>query len=393
VVLLVGALAVVISITAINGLPFSHPYRVDAIVPGSGPIVRPGDEVRVAGRRVGEVREVEPAPGGRRVTMELSEGEVGPGATATVRLRGLAGAVFVELDPGDAAAADPDGATIPRPDTASGVQLTDVIEGFDTNTRTALRRAATGYGAGIAGRGPELNRALADLPPVLEGVTPLLRALDPRPGALSALVADAGTVTGALGAGAPALAELITASRELFEATASERRALGDSIEAAPGAQSELAKLTPRAAPLLDDLVTTSRQLTPAAQELERALPAVNGVLDRGPELGGLARLAAQASPLLDAADPLPAAYEPAALTLAPLVDAGEPLAEYAGRYRDEIFNGPYGFTTWGGFTYEQGEASGAKAVRFAPVFTCAPGRDPYPAPGEAANDRQPCNG
>jgi hypothetical protein len=310
-----------------------------------------------------------------------------------VRLRGLAGAVFIELDPGAVSEPLASGATIPRARTDSGVQLTDVIEGFDARTRAALRRAATGYGAGFAGRGEGLNRTLANLPPTLDGAIPLLGALDRRPGALATLLGDAGTVADALGSGAPALAELITGGRAVFEATAAERQALGNAIEAAPGAQDQLAAATPEALPLLDDLVTTSHELTPAAEELERALPAVNSVLGREPELGGLARLAGSASPVVEAAGPVIERLEPGAMTLAPLVDAGEPLASYVGRYTDDIFNGPYGFTTWGKFMYDEGQASGARAVRFAPVFTCAPGRDPYPAPGEAATDRMPCGG
>jgi phospholipid/cholesterol/gamma-HCH transport system substrate-binding protein len=170
-VLLLGTVAAVISVMAINGLPFSDRYRVDAIVPASGPIVRPGDEVRVAGRRVGEVREVETATDGRRVTMELTEGAIGPDARATVRLRGLAGAVFIELDPGVAAAELDSGATIPRDRTATGVQLTDVIEGFDDRTRTALRQAAVGYGAGMAGRGEAVFSTVADLKCTLDWAT------------------------------------------------------------------------------------------------------------------------------------------------------------------------------------------------------------------------------
>ena len=84
-------------------------------------------------------------------------------------------------------------------------------------------------------------------------------------------------------------------------------------------------------------------------------------------------------------------ALEPSALTLTPLIDAGYRLAVYVARYPDEVFAGPHGFTTWGKFAYDEGQAKGAKAVRFTPVFTCAPGRNAYPAPGEAATDREPC--
>jgi ABC-type transporter Mla subunit MlaD len=336
---------------------------------------------------------VQPATGGRLVAMELDEGEIGPDATATVRLRGLAGAVFIELDPGDTSKPVSSGTTIARSRTDTGVQLTDLISAFDGDTRAALRNAAVGYGAGIAGRGAEFNSMLADLPPTLETGERLARAAVREPGTLAGLIGDAGTVAGALGADHGALAGAITGARATLEATASEAGAVGAAIDATPGAESALAEITPDAVPLLDDLTTATRALTPAALELEKALPSVNSVLAREPELDTLATLAGEAVPVLDAAGPVIDGIEPAGLTLSPLIEAGQPLAAYASRYPEEIIGGPYGFTTWGRFAYSEGQASGARAVRFAPVFTCAPGRNAYPDPGEASTDRQPCNG
>src|SRR5204862_225164 len=74
-----GLAAAVISVQSINGLPFSHPYRVDAIVPADAPIVRSGDEVRIAGQPVGEVRGVSLTPAGREVSIELDHGVIGAG--------------------------------------------------------------------------------------------------------------------------------------------------------------------------------------------------------------------------------------------------------------------------------------------------------------------------
>ena len=54
---------------------------------------------------------------------------------------------------------------------------------------------------------------------------------------------------------------------------------------------------------------------------------------------------------------------------------------------------GPTGFLRWGGFKYPDGQAAGARAVRFAPIFTCVRARDPYPEPGEALRQEQPCRG
>jgi phospholipid/cholesterol/gamma-HCH transport system substrate-binding protein len=390
-VLVVLAATAVISTIAINGVPWSNPYTVQAVVPASAPIVRPGDEVRVAGQRVGVVREVEPSDDGRVVRFELDDGEVGRDASATVRLRGLAGAVFIDLDPGDSADPAPSGWTIPRGSTSSGTQLTDVVAAFDAQTRHGLGRTLSVTGAGLAGRGEELSHTLGDLRPTLAAGTPLLEALDPSPGELSGLVAAADRTLAAAGATPGALGGLLTAGRTVLEATAVEREPLGATIDAAPGALDELDATTSVALPLLDDLERTTRALTPTAAELERALPAIDDLLGRDQEIGSAERIASAAAPLVALARPVIEGFDPAARTLGPLVDAGEPLAAYVSRYPDEVFAGPHGFTTWGKFLYDQGQAGGHRAVRFTPVFTCAPGRDPYPAPGQVGEDRMPC--
>src|SRR3954470_20051788 len=104
-VAVVAVAAAVISVMAIDGLPFANPDQVRAIVPADAPIVRAGDEVRVAGQRVGEVREVDSTEEGRRISMDISGVGMTQDASATVRLRGLAGAVYIQLDPGNGASA------------------------------------------------------------------------------------------------------------------------------------------------------------------------------------------------------------------------------------------------------------------------------------------------
>src|SRR5882757_4268177 len=139
VVVAVMILISVVSVMAINGLPFSHPFKLKAIVPADAPIVRSGDEVRVAGQRVGQVRDISLTPEGRQISMDIDDGSVSTDATATVRLRGLAGAVFVDLTRGSGAGA-PSGFEIPASSTSTGTQLTDVIAAFGDDVRTNLGR-------------------------------------------------------------------------------------------------------------------------------------------------------------------------------------------------------------------------------------------------------------
>ena len=401
VVAVLGVVAAVVSTIAINGLPWSNPYEVSVIVPPEAPIVRAGDEVRIAGRRAGEVRGVEVteqggdgAAPGRELELELDDAEVAADATATVRLRGLAGAVYVDLDPGTE---EPlaSGATIGRDATDTGTQLTDVIEAFDAETRASLSRTLTATGSGLAGRGEDINRALGDLEPVLRNGNRLLQgvAVDPGRTTLANLVGDAGATAAGLGGDGRSLAGALTGAAPVSEAVARQRDALGATLAAAPGTLAELDRTLPAALPLFDEVEHASAELTPATEALERALPSVNSLLARNEEVDAIARVGQAAQPVVEQADPVLSGLLPTARTLGPLAQAGEPLAAYVGQYPEDVLAGPTGFTTWGSFAYDEGQAKGARAVRFTPILTCAPGRNPYPAPGAVSQDREPCFG
>ncbi|WP_040601054.1 MlaD family protein, partial [Patulibacter medicamentivorans] len=106
--LVVAVLAAIayLSTVAIDGGPLSDPYEVRISVPGDAPLLKDGDDVRIAGQRAGTVRRVaaDRSRGGRPgalVTLALDDGPIGRDARAAVRLRGIAGAVYVALDPGD----------------------------------------------------------------------------------------------------------------------------------------------------------------------------------------------------------------------------------------------------------------------------------------------------
>lgn len=149
----------------------------------------------------------------------------------------------------------------------------------------------------------------------------------------------------------------------------------------------------PLADALLTEATPTVRALAATTRELETTLPQVNRLLAGRDDLPALSRIARAGEPVLAAARPLLAELRDPTGALQPLGTPLGPFSAYLARYRDDILLAPTGFTRWGGFAYPFGEAPGARAVRFAPVFTCARARDPYPEPGEALTQEQPCRG
>ncbi len=153
-----------------------------------------------------------------------------------MRLRGLAGATYLEVDPGTPSDPLPEGGLIPRSRTSSGVELTDVVDAFDPVTTGAVRRTLDAYGRGFIGRGQDLNRALGDLGPALDSTTPLLRAATEPPGELARLLGGMDRV--ARGFATPSgtdLAGLLPPAASTFSTTAERRAALQETITRSAG--------------------------------------------------------------------------------------------------------------------------------------------------------------
>ncbi|WP_205699252.1 MlaD family protein [Conexibacter sp. SYSU D00693] len=387
VVLAVTAAVAVLSTVAIDGGPLSSPYRVEVRTPAGAPALKDGDEVRIAGQRAGEVREVRPGrDGGAVLALDLDDGPVGRDASADVRLRGLAGAVTVDVDPGDARDPLPSGAQLDAPATA-GTALTDVVEAFDPPARKAAHRALRGFGSGLAGRGDDLGAAIDDLGPLSRDARPLAAAMRPEPGVLAGLTKDLGTTAAAFGDGP--LDGAVTGARRTLDALApADVRRL---LRALPPAQAAVDRVAPQARALLADAGSAAAELRPAVARLDTALPPLRRALDRAPALDELARTGRAARPVLLAARPLARDLDDPANLLAPLTNPLDELAAHLAPYREELVLAPKGFTTWGGFAFAEGQAKGARAVRFSMVLSCARARDPYPQPGGALKQAERC--
>jgi ABC-type transporter Mla subunit MlaD len=365
-VLALALAAAVISTLAVNGLPLvSGGHALTVTLPSAAPLLRAGDEVRIAGQRVGTVKAVTPG----RARLDLDR-DPGSSRHARVRLRGMAGAVYVELTPGG-------------PATQASVDLPHVIATFDASTRGALARTLRGAG-GLAGHGEDLNDALHAAPPALEDATPLLRAARPA----ATLLRPADRVARAV-AGAD---ELVDAASAASAPLADEADAIGATVDALPGLEGRIGAVLPQADPVLADAADAARELRPAVAALGRALPAARG-LERGAAHFADARaLLRSARPVLDRARPVLARDARWAVSaIGPLARPVGVLARAIVPYAFEVVDAPAGFGRWGGFRYDAGRAAGHKAVRFTMVFTCARARDPYPAPGAAIKERERC--
>ncbi|HYY45585.1 MAG TPA: MlaD family protein, partial [Candidatus Angelobacter sp.] len=148
--------------TAVFG---NHPYTITAyFVSVEG--LTPQNDVVINGTRVGKVDSVAIAPddgpgrGGAKVVMEIngSSAPLHRGTRAIIRSKGLLGNPFVQLTPGSSSGeVIQSGGTLPLQDTASPVDLDQVMDLFDPQTRARIQTLTREGGASLADRGSDLN--------------------------------------------------------------------------------------------------------------------------------------------------------------------------------------------------------------------------------------------
>ena len=152
IVLVVVAIGTYLGFT--KHIPFTQGFEVKAVFQSANSI-RKNSPVRIAGVNVGKVVKVEGQPGtdAAVVTLEIdSKGlPIHKDAEAKIRPRiFLEGNFSVDLSPGTPSSPTlSSGDTIPVTQTATPVQLDQILTALQQDTRTSLQQALDGFGAGL----------------------------------------------------------------------------------------------------------------------------------------------------------------------------------------------------------------------------------------------------
>jgi virulence factor Mce-like protein len=303
VTILIAIVAVFISYSANNGLPFVPTYQLKAEMPNGAKLVK-GNEVRAGGFRVGIVRDITSArkevDGEERAIAVLDlrlDKKIEPlsvDSQLSVRPRSALGLKYVELIPGRSEKTYQDGDTIPLSRAGENApELEDVLSAFPPETRDDARRSLEGLGNSIAGRGEAINIAIRELEPFTRYLLPVMRNLsDPETEirnlfpALGAAAAEAAPV-------AQVQARWFAEMATTFAAISRDPNALRETIEESPPTLAAATESFRVQTPFLARFASVSRDLQPGAAQLPRTLPLVNDALQAGvpafrqtPELG-----------------------------------------------------------------------------------------------------------
>jgi virulence factor Mce-like protein len=294
---LVGALTVLVVIVAVflsynanKGLPFVPTYDLGAELPNAAQLVA-GNEVRIGGFRVGVVDTITPKrrPDGSTfavIHMKLQT-DVKPlpiDSTIIVRSRSALGLKYVEITPGNAGRGFRAGATVPLANaTPEPVEIDQVLNTFDLRTRIGARKSLVGLGEGFAGRGPDLNQAIALLPPLLTNLDPVARNLsDPRTSLVRffpALERAARIVAPAANTQAALFANLDTTFTALSQVA---RPFIQETITKSPPTLEQQIHDLPIQRAFLANATSLSAELRPGARVLPSTLPTLADALEIG---------------------------------------------------------------------------------------------------------------
>jgi virulence factor Mce-like protein len=139
-------------------------HQMQVVFPSADGLVS-GSDVLEAGAKIGYISDIQPTHNNAAlVTMQIS-GDHWPihnGVTADIRPKSLLGEKYVDLHDGSASNAAYDAsATLHASQNSDPVELDQFINSLDPPTRTAVRVLLDDLGAGVAGRGNDLNAAIA----------------------------------------------------------------------------------------------------------------------------------------------------------------------------------------------------------------------------------------
>jgi phospholipid/cholesterol/gamma-HCH transport system substrate-binding protein len=308
-------------------IPFKHGFQLKAQF-SSAVNIHSKSPVRVAGVDVGKVSSIKREGKTGLVTMEIEGRGLPIHEDATVKIRPrifLEGNWFVELSPGSPSAKTiSSGHTLPLTQTSDPVQLDQVLDALNTDTRANLQKFLIYYGEGLTKHPnaeenseqlPEvrginaaeaLNKTYRRSPEALRGGAIITQAITgTEQHDFSKLIAGVGKVTSALNVHEQELGELIGNFNNFFESLAVQSSALRATVHELPtalrGIGNGLASLDrsfPPTRAFAKDILPgvkatpeTVKALLPWIEQVKASLAPT--------ELGGVAKGLAEATPSL----------------------------------------------------------------------------------------------
>jgi phospholipid/cholesterol/gamma-HCH transport system substrate-binding protein len=237
--------------------------------------LKPDSPVRIAGVNVGKVTEIQAQGNMAQATFTIDDQGLPIHKDATITLRPrlfLEGNFFLDLQPGSPSAPDlSSGQTIPVTQTATAVQIDQILTSLQKNTRNSLQKALEGYGAALNQPPTAAEDATQD--PEVQGLTGAQGInktfrYGGKAGKGTAIVNQA-----LLGEHPHDLSNLIRGQRDLFTKLASTDGSLSDLITNFNTTAGALASQSANLSASVQELAPTLETARPSLLHLNQALP------------------------------------------------------------------------------------------------------------------------
>ncbi len=308
-------------------IPFKHGFRLKAVF-ATAVNIHPKSPVRIAGVDVGKVSGIARQGNAGVVTMEIESRGLPIHSDATLKIRPrifLEGNWFVELQPGSPSAKTlSSGDTVPITQTSDPVQLDQVLDALNTDTRANLQTFLIEYGQALthkpnaaedAEQAPDvrginaaqaLNKAYHRGPSALRGTAVINQAITgTEQHDLSKLVAGIGKVTSALNVHEQQLGELIANFNTFFAAFAAQSSSLSATVAELPSSLGNIDRGLAALDASFPPTKTFARDILPGVRATPATVTATLPWIEQvqasllPSELGGVAKGLAAATPSL----------------------------------------------------------------------------------------------
>jgi len=341
--------------------PWDHYREIDvafADVKGATPGHQP---IRISGVNVGVVRDWKVQGDHAVLTLAIREQyarHIYRDARARLRPVTPLQDMYVALERGTPRAGElPEGASIPGSQTVTPVDISRVLNVFDTDSREQLGNLVRGLGSGLDDRGAQLRSAFAQTVPFLVSARDLSQALDDRRHEVARLVHSFGGITDALGDRDRQLAALVSDGNATLGQLAKHEAPLSRTIQALPETVRSMRTSLASLASAEDELDPALHALQPVADALEPGLSALERFsTDATPALRGLTPALGDLRPLVAALDPTVQDAQLAAERLRPQVPQLDTITRMITRCEDTISK----FFQWTPSVMKFGDANGA---------------------------------
>jgi phospholipid/cholesterol/gamma-HCH transport system substrate-binding protein len=304
-----AALVVAVAVVAVLLLSGSGgtDYKVRLI--NAGQLVN-GDDVQVGGRRVGSIDDISLTNNNQaelKITVDSDFAPLHQGTTAVVRATSQSGIAnrYLAISPGpNSAPKIQGGSTLPVTSTTSIVDLDQIFNTLNAQTRAGLQNVIQGSATQYSGKGPQANRAAEFFNPALSSTSALINETLSDQRTFTTFVVDASNLVSTVAQRRGDLSALVGNTNATAAAIAAQNQALGQTLGLLPNTLRKANTTFVNLRATLGDLDQLTAASKPVAPKLAPFFRTLRPLLrEAGPTVRDLSALIRTAGPDNDLID------------------------------------------------------------------------------------------